>query len=292
MTTATRVRRILIAAALAVLATASTAHADPAAAGTSTAPSPADLSAARAAADASLDTLGRFFAAGGQEPRGTAAARPYTDTKAARADAAETAAPWLDSATVPVFSLSRAFVADPTTSAPVAPAADLAFFATDAVSASGTHASVWTARVATGAFRVVNIASGSDETSYTLRAGTGATAFEEPQIGAWYALRGGRVLPLNDTATRSVGVHGMSVADYHRLVRSRYADKLPGSAYDHRGMAGGFSPDGVAAQPSRRQASQSTVISLAIGLACVGIGGTGLGLVVHRRVRHIPGAES
>src|SRR5262249_11269815 len=66
------------------------------------------------------------------------------------------------------------------------------------------------------------------------------TAFREPQLDAWYVQRVGRVLPLNDAARRSVGPDGVSLAAYRALVHQRYADKLPGSAYDRAGEGGGY----------------------------------------------------
>ncbi|MDH6579092.1 hypothetical protein [Kitasatospora sp. MAP5-34] len=46
-------------------------------------------------------------------------------------------------------------------------------------------------------------------------------------MNAWYVLRGGRVLPLDDEARRSVGAGGVSLAAYQKLVHQRYGDKLP-----------------------------------------------------------------
>ena len=50
------------------------------------------------------------------------------------------------------------------------------------------------------------------------------------------------IVPLNAQARSEVG-NGMPVADYQRLVHARYADKLPGSAYDRSGKAGGYGGD-------------------------------------------------
>jgi hypothetical protein len=268
--------------ALAALATAtafSTSAVAHAAAGSAApaAPNATDVSAARTAALGSLDTLGRFFAAGGQKPQGS------TQEQAA---AAKSAAPRIDSATVPVFYLSPAFVADTSTAADV-PVASLAFLATDAVSANGTHASVWTAPDphAVGTWRVVNIASGSDETAFAAQAGPGATAFEEPQIGAWYALKNGRVLPLDDAARQSVGDKGMTLADYHKLVRSRYADKMAGSAYDRNGVAGGFTPRSGAVSISPAPTANDALL-LTSGITLGGLGAFGLGRVLYRRLRN------
>ena len=222
----------------------------------------------------SLVTIGKFFAAAGHQPQGS--------------ETTQAAAPKLDSATVPVYYLDPTFVSS---TSPTTPVASLAFLATDAVSTSGAHASVWTAKTPTG-WQVVNIATGSDETAYPTQAaktGPGATAFEEPQIGAWYALRAGRVMPLNPTAQTSVGAGGMTVAQYQALVKSRYADKLPGSAYDHDGMAGGFNASVPAAKPVtattvKPASAEDDTLLLTSGAIAIALASAGLGYAAYRRV--------
>src|SRR5205085_7911441 len=73
------------------------------------------------------------------------------------------------------------------------------------------------------------------------------TVFHEPQIDAWYVQRGERIGPLDAHARKAVGAHGTTVAAYRERVMKAYGDKLPGSAYDKRGEAGGYGP-GAAAQ--------------------------------------------
>lgn len=268
---------LAIACGLAAL-TAGTASA--AAAPSPATPSGADVAAAHSAANADLAVVGRFLAAGGHKPQGT----PHDQEIAAARQA-----PRLDSATVPVYYLDSAFVSDPSAAGAAVPVASLAFLATDAVGTSGTHASVWAAKVG-AAWKVVNIAQGSDETSYAGRALPGGTVFEEPQIGAWYQLVGGQVLPLNDTARQSVGAQGLSLADYHKLVRSRYADKLPGSAYDRSGIAGGFQPRNPALATASRSGSGDTPVVATAGALLVAAGAGGAGLVVYRRSRRPEGS--
>ncbi len=239
-----------------------------------TAPSGVDVAAAHSAATATLDTVGRFLAAGGQKPQGTMQQQEA---------AAAALAPRLDSATLPVYYLDAAFVADPSRAGTASPVATLAFLATDAVGTSGTHASVWAAKVGS-TWKVVNIAQGSDETSYAAQTRPGGTVFEEPQIGAWYQLIAGKVLPLDATARQSVGPQGMPLADYHKLVRSRYADKLPGSAYDHAGIAGGFQPSNPALGKTSGSASDTTAI-LAGTAALAAAGAGGAWFVMYRRTR-------
>jgi hypothetical protein len=233
----TRIAATLTAALAALALAAPVAVAD-----SGQAPAPVDrgdLAAARTAAQspAVLAQLGHFFARKGVPPTA-----PLAVPGAAEAQAAAQAAPALVGDTVPVYTLDPAFVAG-TAGAPVA---RVDFTATKAVSADGQSASVWTVRSGDH-WQVVNIASGSDETDYAARgaAGGGGTVFREPQLNAWYVLRGGRVLPLDGEARASVG-GGVSLAAYQKLVRQRYGDKLPGSGYDRAGLGGGFSAAGAA----------------------------------------------
>lgn len=241
------------------------------------APGAADLAAARAAVDAPavLDRVGHFFARHGAPPN---QAIGLTAAQEQRTAAAE--APRLSGATVPVFTIDAAFVRG-TAGAPVATAD---FLASTVVAADGQAASVWTVRQ-DGAWRVVNIASGGDEAAYAAKAGSGGggQAFREPQINAWYVLRGGRVLPLDDEARRSVGAAGVTLAAYQRLVHQRYADKLPGSAYDRSGEGGGFSPDanagtGADAGAAVHHAAARPVAAAAPAARSAGLPGTALGL--------------
>ncbi|MFI0905084.1 hypothetical protein ACH4TE_16280 [Streptomyces sioyaensis] len=202
------------------------------------APARASLTAARAAATApaTLHTLARFFAA--ERQRGGAAT-----------GAAPAAAPRIEGGTVPVYGLSPDFVRG----RPAAPVARLEFLATKAVAADGRTASVWTAAQG-GAWKVVNIAGGDDETRYTAAGAAraqGGTVFHEPQIDAWYVQRGDRIEPLDADARKAVGAHGTTVAAYRTRVAKAYGDKLPGSAYDKRGEAGGYGPPAAGKRPRK-----------------------------------------
>lgn len=185
-----------------------------------------------AAAPATLDALARFFAA---------------DRKRAGAPAlapAAQGAPRIEGGTVPVYLLAPDFVRGRT----AAPVARLEFLASKAVAADGRTASVWTVRQG-AAWKVVNIADGDDETRYTAAGAArakGGTVFHEPQIDAWYVQRGDRIEPLDADARKAVGAHGTTVAAYRKRVAKAYGDKLPGSAYDRRGEAGGYGPEAAA----------------------------------------------
>ncbi|MEU1375601.1 hypothetical protein ABZ442_18340 [Streptomyces triculaminicus] len=212
---------------LALLGLAPLAHAAPPPAAPAPPPA-AGVTAAHeaAAAPSTLETLSRFFARDGAVARSAAHPR-------------------IEGATVPVYTLSPAFVAGGHDAA----VAELDFLASAAVSADGQKASVWTVRTG-NAWKVVNIATGDDETRYAAEGAhrlTGGTVFREPQINAWYVQRGDRVLPLDEDAVRAIGDKGTTVDAYRDRVRKAYGDKLPGSAYAKKGMAGGFDENAAAA---------------------------------------------
>lgn len=235
---------------------------------------PAELSAARSAAEspAVLEQLGRFFARKGVPPTTSLDLGPADEARAAAQ-----AAPRLSGATVPVYTLDPAFVAG-TAGAAVAKAE---FVASKAVAADGQVASVWTVRQG-GDWRVVNIATGGDETDYADQAARtgGGTVFREPQLNAWYVLRDGQVLPLDDDARRSVGT-GVTLTAYQQLVHQRYGDKLPGSAYDRAGKGGGYQAATPAAEPD----GLPLLTAGAAGAALAATALTGLGLAARRKQR-------
>jgi hypothetical protein len=210
-------------------------------------PAASSLASARQAVSEQTPTLGRFFAS----KNGTA--KPDAVT-------AQQMAPKLAGPTIAVYYLNPAFVTGHSDQV-----AQQAFLATEAVAADGATASVWTAQV-DGRWKVVNIASGTDEETYAKTAGL---VFREPQIDAWYTLSGGHVRPLNLEARRTLGAATLPLASYQRLVQHRYGDKLPGSAYARKGLAGGFGTP----VPVRRGGSGAPVAPLAAGLSVVALAG-------------------
>lgn len=277
---------VVAAGACAVIA-APIAAAAPAPSGLPAAPSGADLSAARQAAGTApvMHTLAGFLAHRGQ---------PAGHLSAAAEQQAETAAaPRLVGPTVPVYYLNPAFVKGGSASVPVA---TLAFLATEAVSANGQHASVWTARskAAGHQWKEFNVASGSDETdaaAAAARHGAGAVAFYEPQIHAWYVLDHGRVTGVNSDALKSVGASGVTLSAYQALVHKRYADKMPGSTYARTHMVGGFGDNAAhpaasssLASPAKSGGIAGSDAALAGGAAAVALAGAGF-LIRRRRTR-------
>ncbi|MFE5583646.1 hypothetical protein [Kitasatospora sp. NPDC056531] len=234
-----------------------------------------DLARARGAVQdpAVLDKVGHFFARKGVPPT-----RQLTIGAAEEARAASDSAPRLAGDTVAVYTLDAGFVAG----TPGAPVAKAAYTASKVVAADGQTASVWTARQG-DAWRVVNIASGGDESDYAAKAANsgGGTAFREPQVNAWYVLRDGRVLPLDEEATRSVGAGGVSLAAYQQLVHQRYGDKLPGSAYDRAGEGGGYRVDAASRREAAGSGSELSAVTAAAALGATAL--VGAGAVLRRR---------
>ncbi|WP_411106263.1 LPXTG cell wall anchor domain-containing protein [Streptomyces sp. cmx-4-9] len=220
-----------------------------------------------AGAPAALATLSRFFA---REGRVSAAA----------------AQPRIEGEAVPVHHLSPEFVAGKAG----APVARLEFLASKAVSSDGQQAALWTARTEAG-WQVVNIATGDDEFRYAQLGAArlpGGTVFREPQIDAWYVAGGAQVLPLDEDAVQAVGAGGTTLAAYRARVAADYGDKLPGSAYDRRGTAGGFAEPGP--QDTGRDTGPPAPL-LAGGAGALALGGAGL-LVLRRRRAAAPGGPA
>lgn len=198
------------------------------------APAPSDVAAAqRVAADQqTTEKVARYFVRLDRHRAGQ-----FTAAGVSKA-AADAKAPTLDGRVHPVYSLNPAFVRGSYGSAEVA---TFAYLAVGARSATGQQASLWLTKGARN-WEVTNIISGTEETAYPAKAGTG-TVFTEPQINAWYRLDGDRVTGLNDAARTSVGARGTTLASYQALVHARYADKMPGSKYVREGRLGGVAPN-------------------------------------------------
>ncbi|MFI6586268.1 hypothetical protein [Embleya sp. NPDC050493] len=257
-----------LAAALTLTLTPQSAHA--ASVPAPSAPDAISVGAARdvVAAPGTLDTLSRFFARDG-------------------ALAAADAAPRIEGDVVAVYTLAPEFVAARPGARPV-PIARQEFLAATVVAADGRKASVWTADTPRGR-QVVNIADGDDEARYAAagaRLLAGGIVFREPQINAWYVQGGDRVLPLNADAKRAIGAAGTSVSAYRDRVHRAYADKLPGSGYDAKGLAGGFGPTDTGTGTARTADDPFGVGPTAIAAAgLLGVAGAGGVLVKVRRRR-------
>lgn len=208
-------RKTMGAAVLAGAAMLTTAGAANAASGPAGTPTAADT-AAIGQLTSGPATLGRLAA---------------TKFPGARAAAAQQAA---DPRTqVPVYEPTAEFVAGESD----VPAA-LAYVAVPARTGDGTAATVWAERQG-AAWTVVNVASGDYERQYA-RTAAGGYLLHEPQINAWYAVHGDAVTVLDGSVTGLAAGAKLSLADYRAALHGRYADKLPGSAYDRDGAGGGY----------------------------------------------------
>jgi hypothetical protein len=134
---------------------------------------------------------------------------------------------------VAVYEPTAAFVAG-TSDVPAA----LAYVAVPARTGDGTTATVWAERQGP-AWTVVNVASGDYEQRYA-QAAAGGYLLHEPQVNAWYAVHGDAVTVLDGSVTGLAAGTKLTVRDYRAALHRRYADKLPGSAYDRDGAGGGY----------------------------------------------------
>ncbi|MFC8712591.1 hypothetical protein ACFUCQ_22105 [Streptomyces sp. NPDC057197] len=238
------------------------------------APAATDLAQAAHAADTAQarEMAGRFFVHLDQR------ARHLPVDQAARADITAQAAaksPEAAGDAVPVYSLSADFVTGKAGSAP----AQVAYLAVKSVSADGRQA---TARVEPQqhGYAVVGMAQGTDEIGYAAKA-KGGYAFTEPQLNAWYRVSGQQVLPLNESARQSVGEHGTTLTAYQHLVHQRYADKLPGSAYQKSHKYGGVTP--ATGTVSLADTTPRALLAGGGGAVAAGAGALLITLVTRRR---------
>ncbi|MFD7084223.1 LPXTG cell wall anchor domain-containing protein [Streptomyces sp. NPDC059918] len=121
---------------------------------------------------------------------------------------------------------------------------------------NGRNATVVLAPTQGGGWHLAAIRDGDTDAAYAGKATLGTLVFTEPQIRGWYQLKLTTVEPLNDEARQGLGGQAsVSLSDYQKLVKARYADKLPGSEYDTDGYSSGYSP-----QPKAADASSSALL--------------------------------
>lgn len=135
--------------------------------------------------------------------------------------------------TIPVYALSAHFVRTG-----AGDVGTLWYVATPAAKGS-TALTVFTAPDHAGTWHPVNVATGNTEATMAAAA-RGAKLLTEPQIGAWYAVTGKTLRPLNAEATKAIGSSPITLKSYGQLVNTRYADKQADSAYAKNGTAGGY----------------------------------------------------
>ncbi|MFF4579911.1 hypothetical protein [Streptomyces sp. NPDC001389] len=106
---------------------------------------------------------------------------------------------------------------------------------------NGRNATVMLAPSQGGGWHLAAVRDGDGDATYASRATLGTLVFTEPQIRGWYQLKLTTVEPLNDQARQGLGGRAaVSLSDYQKLVKARYADKLPGSQYDTAGYSSGY----------------------------------------------------
>ncbi|MFI5617674.1 hypothetical protein [Streptomyces sp. NPDC051567] len=133
---------------------------------------------------------------------------------------------------------------------------------------NGRTATVMLAPSQGGGWHLAAVRDGDSDATYAGKATTGTLVFTEPQIRGWYQLKLLTVEPLNDQARQGLGGQAsVSLGDYQKLVKARYADKLPGTEYATKGYSSGYS------LPRTEDGAPSSTLLLAGG------SGTALALV-------------
>ncbi|MEV7598814.1 hypothetical protein AB0O91_15665 [Kitasatospora sp. NPDC089797] len=144
---------------------------------------------------------------------------------------------------------------------------------------NGRKATVMLAPTDGGGWHLAAVRDGDGDAAYAGKATPGAPVFSEPQIRGWYQLGLTSVQPLNDQARQGLnGQDSVPLGDYQKLVKARYADKQPGSAYDTAGMSSGYGSAPAAAPSSTPALVGGAGAGAAVGLA-------GAVFVVRRRRR-------
>ncbi|MFJ6572704.1 hypothetical protein ACIQNU_35370 [Streptomyces sp. NPDC091292] len=134
---------------------------------------------------------------------------------------------------------------------------------------NGRNATVMLAPTRGGGWHLAAVRDGDSDATYAGKATAGTLVFTEPQIRGWYQLKLLTVEPLNDQARQGLGGKtSVSLSEYQKLVKARYADKQPGSEYDAKGYSSGYSLRGT----EDDDASSSTLL-------LAGGSGTALALV-------------
>ncbi|MFF3430513.1 hypothetical protein [Streptomyces sp. NPDC002602] len=143
---------------------------------------------------------------------------------------------------------------------------------------NGRDATVMLAPTHGGGWHLAAVRDGDSDAAYAGKATVGTLVFTEPQIRGWYQLKLLTVEALNDQARQGLGGRAsVSLSDYQKLVKARYADKLPGSDYDTKGYSSGYG-----LQRTQDDASSSTLL-LAGGSSTALVLAGGAALLLRRR---------
>ncbi|MFD5468187.1 hypothetical protein ACFWIQ_36065 [Kitasatospora sp. NPDC127059] len=144
---------------------------------------------------------------------------------------------------------------------------------------NGRNATVLLAPTEGGGWHLAGVRDGDGDAVYAGKATVGSLVFTEPQIRGWYQLTVSTVKPLNDQARQGLnGQDSASLSAYQKLVKARYADKLPGSEYAAAGMSSGYG-----AARTMEPASSSTPMLVGGSTAALALAGGVLALRRRRR---------
>ncbi|KPI12513.1 hypothetical protein OV450_8392 [Actinobacteria bacterium OV450] len=188
-----------------------------------------------------LDSVSRFLTATGQAKFAAADGGSTGTPRQERKSTADPASLRLQDP-APLYEITPAFLTSkdkPTRQT----ALRLSYLVSQASTGDGQNAAVLlTPGSRDASWELASIRDGDAEVRLAARATDGSQVFSEPQIHAWYRLtQDDHVLPLNPEAVTSLGrAQAVSLTDYQKLVQGRYANKTPGTAYDSKGLAGGF----------------------------------------------------
>lgn len=156
-----------------------------------------------------------------------------------------------------VFSVAPDF-ADGKAQAVLASALQLSYVAAPVDVGNGRTATVLLGATQGGGWHLAAVRDSNSDANYASKGTAVSPVFSEPQLNAWYQLNIDQVTPLNDAAKTGLGgKQSVSLADYQKLVESRYADKQPGSDYATKGYSSGYAP---AARPSDSSPATMTVL--------------------------------
>ncbi|WP_310723573.1 hypothetical protein [Streptomyces sp. N2A] len=167
----------------------------------------------------------------------------------------------------------------------------LSYLASRANDASGHKATVLLASTAkggggSGGWHLMGVRDGDSDLTYGKQTTDHSKVFTEPQIHAWYRLKNDIVEPLNREAASGLGgKRTVTLAAYQKLVHSRYADKMPGSAYDRKGLAGGFGPASPPSSPSTPASSSPAPLQLGASGVAVALAGGAIAVRLRNRKR-------
>ncbi|MFF7727032.1 hypothetical protein [Streptomyces sp. NPDC008001] len=261
------------------------------------APAPSDYAAAQQVlgSDQVHSTVSRFLTAAarqGQAPAPGAGADGGTAGGRRGVVQQPAAAPRFDlRKPVPLYELAPEFVAGK--ARPTAGTAlRMSYLASRVSAADGHQAAVFLMPKpgGSGSWQVAGIRDGEADISAAERGDDRTHTFLEPQIHAWYRLTGaGAVEPLNKEASTALqGKQSITLAAYQQLVTKRYGDKLPGSSYDRKGLAGGYAQPGDEPETLAAQRNDAATVSgpwLPAALGTTAVAASGAAVVALRRRR-------